>query len=127
LSRLLSWFAVIAILIASLGLIGLAAFTTQQRRKEIGIRKVLGASQRGISYLLAKEFLVLVLIANAIAWPAAYLASRSWLDSFAYHGEVGLAMFVVTGLAVVIIAVATVSFQAIRAAVADPVDALRSE
>ncbi|MFC2085945.1 ABC transporter permease [Bacteroidota bacterium] len=126
-SRLLTWFSVIAILIGCLGLIGLAAFTTQQRRKEIGIRRVLGASQYVISSLLAREFLVLVLISNAIAWPVAYLASRSWLDSFAYHADVGFALFAVTGLAVIVIAMATVSYQSIRAAVADPVDALRAD
>jgi putative ABC transport system permease protein len=126
-SQLLSWFAVIAILIACLGLIGLASFTTQQRRKEIGIRKALGASQHVISYLLAREFLLLVMIANAIAWPIAYLASRTWLDSFAYHADVGLIMFVATGILVAVIAIATVSFQAIRAAIANPIEALRSE
>ncbi|HEX9659008.1 MAG TPA: FtsX-like permease family protein, partial [Rhodothermales bacterium] len=126
-SKLLAWFAVIAIAIACLGLIGLAAFTAQQRRREIGIRKVLGASHRAISMLLCKEFLILVIVANVLAWPFAYLASRSWLDGFAYRVDVSIAIFLGTGLAAVVIALATVSWQAIRAALTDPVEVLRAE
>ncbi len=126
-SRLLAWFAVIAIAIACLGLVGLAAFTAQQRRKEIGIRKVLGASHRTISMLLCREFLVLVVIANLIAWPFAYLASRSWLDGFAYRADLSLGIFVVTGIVALAIALTTVSWQAIRAALTDPVEVLRAE
>jgi ABC-type antimicrobial peptide transport system permease subunit len=126
-SSLLAWFAAIAIAIACLGLVGLAAFTAQQRRKEIGIRKVLGASHQTISMLLCREFLVLVALANLIAWPFAYIASRSWLDGFAYRAELSLMIFVVTGAAAITIALATVSWQAIRAALTDPVEVLRAE
>jgi ABC-type antimicrobial peptide transport system permease subunit len=126
-SSLLAWFAVIAIAIACLGLIGLAAFTAQQRRREIGIRKVLGASHQTISMLLCREFLILVALANLLAWPFAYLASRSWLDSFAYRVEPSLTIFVLTGAAAIVIALATVSWQAIKAALTDPVEVLRAE
>lgn len=126
-SQLLAWFAIIAIAIACLGLVGLAAFTAQQRRREIGIRKVLGASHQAISMLMCKEFLVLVLIANALAWPFAYFASQSWLDGFAYKADIGFAIFVATGIGAVLIALTTVSWQAIRAALVDPVEALRAE
>jgi ABC-type antimicrobial peptide transport system permease subunit len=126
-SGLLAWFAVIAIAIACLGLVGLAAYTAQQRRKEIGIRKVLGASYRTISMLLCKEFLVLVLIANVLAWPFAYFASRSWLSGFAYSADISVMIFVATGVAAIAVALATVSWQAVRAALTDPVEVLRAE
>ena len=120
-------FAVLAIIIACLGLFGLAAFTTEQRTKEIGIRKVLGASVAGIVQLLSKDFVRLVLFALVIASPIAWWAMNQWLQDFAYRIDVEWWPFAVAGLAAVVIALLTVSFQAIKAAVANPVDSLRDE
>jgi putative ABC transport system permease protein len=121
------YFAGLAILISCLGLFGLAAFTAQKRKKEIGIRKVIGASTAGVAYLLSKEFLVLIGIAIAIAFPVAWLAMRQWLDGFAYRISIGYDVFLLTASAAIGITIVTISFQAIRAALANPVDALRSE
>ena len=126
-SKLLGYFSLIAVLIAGLGLIGLAAFMAEQRRKEISIRKVLGASQAGISYLLCREFLILVAIANVLAWPAAYFAASNWLESFAYRAEMGVTIFVVVGISAFVMALFTVSYQAIKAALTNPVEALNYE
>ena len=120
-------FALLAVCIACLGLFGLASFTTEQRAREIGIRKVLGASVSGIVVLLSKEFALLVLLANVIAWPVAYITMNSWLQDFAYHTDVRLWMFVLSGLLALAIAWATVSIQAIRAAWSNPVKTLRYE
>ncbi|WP_257666711.1 ABC transporter permease [Parapedobacter tibetensis] len=120
-------FAVLAIMIACLGLFGLAAFTTEQRTKEIGIRKVLGASVAGIVQLLSKDFVKLVLFALVIASPIAWWAMNQWLQDFAYRIEIQWWVFAVAGLVAVVIALLTVSFQAIKAAVANPVDSLRDE
>jgi putative ABC transport system permease protein len=87
----------------------------------------MGATEQSLSLLLTKEFLALVVIANAIAWPVSYLASQSWLESFAYRAELGLSIFVLAGAGVLVIALATVSLQAVRAALANPVEALRNE
>lgn len=122
-----SCFAVLAILIACLGLFGLAAFTTEQRAKEIGIRKVLGASVSGIMAMLSKDFVKLVLVAILIATPIAWWAMTKWLEDFAYRIEIEWWMFAVAGLASVLIALVTVSWQAIRAAVANPIKSLRTE
>ncbi|MGB6338665.1 MAG: FtsX-like permease family protein, partial [Candidatus Aminicenantaceae bacterium] len=115
------------ILIASLGLFGLTAFITQQRTKEIGIRKVLGASISGIIFLFTKQFTLWVLAANIIAWPVAYFAMNKWLENFAYRTNLGVGTFVLSALLALAIAFLTVSFQSIRAAVANPVDSLRYE
>jgi putative ABC transport system permease protein len=120
-------FSLIALLISCLGLFGLSAFTVEQRNKEIGIRKVLGASISGITGLLAKDFLTLVLIAFIIASPFAWWAMDKWLADFAYRIELQGWMFVATALAAVGIAFLTVGFQSIRAALANPVESLRSE
>ncbi len=120
-------FAVLAIMIACLGLFGLAAFTTEQRTKEIGIRKVLGASVSGIVQLLSKDFVRLVLFALVIASPIAWWAMDQWLQDFAYRIDVEWWMFAIAGLTAVLIALLTVSFQAVKAAVANPVDSLRDE
>lgn len=120
-------FAALAVLIACLGLFGLAAFTAEQRTKEIGIRKVLGASVAYIVVLLSKEFTWLVIIANGIAWPLAYYAMRRWLENFAYRIELELEVFVLGGLLALGIACLTVSIQAIKAALSNPVNALRYE
>jgi putative ABC transport system permease protein len=116
-----------AILISCLGLFGLAAFSAEQRKKEIGVRKVLGASVAGVVGLLSKDFLKLVGIAILIATPVAWWAMNKWLQAFAYRVEISWWMFVLAGSVAVIIAMITVSFQAIRAAIANPVKSLRTE
>ena len=120
-------FGLLSILVSCLGLFGLAAFTTEQRTKEIGIRKVLGASVAGITGLLAKDFLKLVILAILIASPVAYYFMQQWLSDFAYRIELQWWMFVLAGLVAVGIAFLTVSFQSVRAALANPVQSLRSE
>ena len=120
-------FALLAIFVACLGLFGLASFATERRTKEIGIRKVLGASVSNIVFLMSKEFVLLVGVANLIAWPVAYYAMNKWLEDFAYRIELGPGVFVLGGILAMVIALATVSAQAIRAARANPVDALRYE
>ncbi len=118
-------FAGLAILIACLGLFGLSAFVAEQRTKEIGIRKVLGASVSGLVLLLNKESAVLVLVANIIAWPLAYLAMNRWLADFAYRISIGPAVFLAAGALAFMIAWLTMSFQTIRAARANPIEVLR--
>ena len=117
----------LAIFVACLGLLGLIAYTTEVRTKEIGVRKVLGASSGDILILLLKEFAVLIIVASLLAWPAAYLFTRSWLDRFAYRIDLDPSVFLIGSLLVLLIAFCTISFQAIRAAHANPVDALRYE
>lgn len=124
---LLKYFAILAVFIACLGLFGLASFTAEQRTKEIGIRKVLGASARQITLLLCKEFFVLVLLANIISWPVAYFIMKNWLQDFAYRTGLGVATFVLAMALALVIALVTVSFQAVKAAVASPVNALKYE
>jgi putative ABC transport system permease protein len=127
LSRLSGYFTGVAIFVACLGLFGLSAFMALQKTKEIGIRKVLGASTGNIVIRLANEFVVLVVLAGLVACPLAYYAMSRWLLNFAYRIDIGLWLFfLATGLAL-IIALATVSYQSIRAAVANPVDSLRYE
>ncbi|HMB92618.1 MAG TPA: FtsX-like permease family protein, partial [Rhodothermales bacterium] len=125
--RIFMTFALLAILISCLGLFGLAAFTAEQRTKEIGVRKVLGASVSGLVVLLSKDFLRLVLIAFVVATPLAYVAMHHWLDGFAYHINLGVGTFALAGLLTLFIALLTVSYQSIRAALADPVKSLRYE
>jgi putative ABC transport system permease protein len=120
-------FSLFSIFIACLGLIGLSAYTAERRTKEIGIRKVLGASVAGITGLLAKDFLALVLVAIVIATPIAYYFMQAWLSDFAYRIEMEWWMFAAAGAAAVLIAFLTVCFQSVRAALADPVKSLRSE
>ncbi len=122
-----TYFAALAIVIACLGLFGLAAFTTEQRNKEIGIRKVLGASVAGIVRMISSNFVKLVLISIFIASPIAWWAMNKWLEDFAYRIDIQWWVFAVAGLAAVVIALLTVSWQAIRAATANPVDSLRDE
>lgn len=124
---LIRLFAVLAILIAGLGLFGLASFTAEQRTKEIGVRKVLGASVSGMVLLLTREFTKWVLIANLAAWPAAYLLAKSWLQNFAYRMNIRIDIFILSGLLAFGIALLTVSFQAVMAATANPVESLRDE
>ena len=125
--QVVSLFAFLAIFVACLGLFGLAAFTAERRTKEIGVRKVLGATVPDLVGLLTKDFVVLVLVAFAVAVPVAWLAMGKWLDGFAYRIEVGPGVFVLAGALVLVIALATVSVHALRAATSDPVEALRYE
>lgn len=120
-------FSTIAIFISCLGLLGLAAYTAQVRTKEIGVRKVLGASVGGIIQLLAKDFIKLVLIAIVIATPVAWYAMNKWLQDFAYKIDIGWSVFAIAGLLAIIIAVLTISFQSVKAALANPVKSLRTE
>jgi putative ABC transport system permease protein len=125
--QIFTMFAVIAVLIASLGLFGLVAFTTEQRTKEIGIRKVLGASINQVLVLLSKEFLLLVCVAFIISIPITWWAMHNWLNNFAYRINISWWIFLVAGLLAVLIALMAISFLAIKAAVANPVRSLRTE
>jgi putative ABC transport system permease protein len=124
---ILNIFAVLTILVACLGLFGLVTYTAEQRTKEIGIRKVLGASVMQVTEMLSKDFIKLVAIACVIAFPLSYWAMTKWLQGFAYRISISWWIFVVAGFAAIIIALATVSFQAIKAAIANPVKSLRTE
>ncbi len=124
---ILNIFSVLIILVACLGLFGLVTYTAEQRTKEIGIRKVLGASVRQVTQMLSKEFVKLVLIASIIAFPVAWWAMHKWLQSFAYRINISWWIFLIAGFAALLIALLTVSFQAIKAAVANPVKSLRTE
>src|SRR5690606_25451870 len=127
LGQLFTIFAGLAILIACLGLFGLAAFSAEQRTKEIGVRKVMGASVPGLVGLLSKEFTRLVVVAFVVAAPLAYLAMERWLDTFAYRTEITWTVFAVAGVLALAIAFGAVSYQAVRAATTDPAKALRYE
>lgn len=124
---ILVWAALSTIFIACLGLFGLATYSAEQRIKEIGVRKVLGATVFNLASLLSKDFLKLVLIANGIAFPLAWWASNKWLQEYAYHINVQWWVFAVAGVSACFIALLTVSYQAIKAAFANPVKSLRSE
>jgi putative ABC transport system permease protein len=126
-SQLFTTFSLLAIFIGCLGLFGLASFTALQRTKEIGVRKVLGASVTGIVGLLSKEFLKLVLVANLIAWPIAWYAMSQWLDDFAYKITISPLTFILAAILALLIALLTVSYQSIKAALANPVKSLRNE
>ncbi|MGC4035813.1 MAG: ABC transporter permease [Chitinophagaceae bacterium] len=120
-------FAILAILIASLGLFGLITYAAEQRVKEIGIRKVLGASVGNIAGMLSKDFLKLVLISSVISFPLAWWAMHTWLQDFAYRVSISWWVFAIAGILALFIALATISFQAIKAAMANPVKSLRTE
>ena len=120
-------FALLAILISCLGLFGLSAFTAEQRKKEIGVRKVLGSSVAGIVGLLSKDFVQLVVIAVVVASPIAWFMMQNWLESFAYRIEINWMVFLLAGIIAMLIALLTVSFQAIKAASVNPVKSLRTE
>jgi ABC-type antimicrobial peptide transport system permease subunit len=126
-SQLARYFAFLAIFISCLGLLGLVIFTAEQRTREIGIRKVLGATVPNVVGLLSQDFLKLVLIANLISWPLGWLAMSKWLQNFEYRITIGWWVFVLAGLATVLIAVLTVGYQAIKAAIANPVKSLQTE
>jgi putative ABC transport system permease protein len=125
--KMFMYFSFLAIMISCLGLLGLASYSTLQRTREIGIRKVLGASVPGIVNMLSKEFLLLVIISALIAFPIAWIGMHSWLKDFAYRISIGWWVFAVAGILACFIAIVTISFQAIRAAMANPVLSLRSE
>jgi len=127
LSQLYTLFACIAIFLSCLGLYGLASFMAVQRIKEVGIRKVLGATASSIVYLFSKEFVLLIAIAFVIATPIAWYFTHQWLQHFTFRIELSWWLFVVGGIASIVIALATVSFQAIKAAIANPVKSLRTE
>ena len=120
-------FAGLAVLIACLGLFGLASFSAQKRVKEIGIRKVLGASVPGIVVLLGREFLKWVLLANAVAWPVGYFVMHRWLRNFVYRTHLNIDIFILSGLSALVIATCTVLIQTMKAAKSNPVDSLRYE
>ena len=126
-SGLVAIMAGLAILISCLGLFGLASFSAEKRTKEIGIRKILGASVRDVVFLLSKHFVALVLIANVIAWPLAWLALHRWIQDYAYRVTISWWVFVLAGASALVIALATVSYHAISAALSNPVKALRAE
>ena len=125
--RIFGIFTILGLFIACLGLLGLASFTAESRTKEIGIRKVLGASVIGIVFMLSKQFTKWVLLANVIAWPVAYYIMNRWLKNFAYRADINILIFVLSCFLVLAIALLTVSFQSIRAATTDPADSLRYE
>ncbi|HTE33138.1 MAG TPA: ABC transporter permease [Chryseolinea sp.] len=126
-SALSRYFAGLAIIISCLGLFGLAAFTAQKRRKEIGVRKVIGASVTNITTMLSKDFLRLICISLAIALPSSWLLMHSWLQSFAYRIPLTPYVFVVAGISVILLTLITISFQSIKAAMSNPVKSLRTE
>jgi putative ABC transport system permease protein len=120
-------FTALGVVVAALGLFGLASYTAELRTKEIGIRKVLGASEGSVVRLLTRETLIIVAAANIVACPVAYLAASRWLEGFAFRTEVGWLTLVVAGGAAFVLALASVGYQAIRAARANPVESLRYE
>jgi len=120
-------FSVLSILVACLGLFGLAAFTAEVKTKEIGIRKTLGASASSVTMLLSKQFVRWVLLANLIAWPLAWFLMNRWLRNFAFRVDIGWLVFVSSGLTTLLIAVLTFIYQAAKAASANPADSLRYE
>ncbi|RYF49056.1 MAG: FtsX-like permease family protein, partial [Cytophagaceae bacterium] len=124
---LASIFAALAIFISCLGIFGLASFMAEQRTKEIGVRKVLGASVLNLWALLSKDFVVLVLIALALAVPIAYYALDNWLQAYTYHTTIAWWVFALTGAGTLLITLLTVSFQSIKTALVNPVKSLRSE
>jgi putative ABC transport system permease protein len=124
---LINYFSILAIIIACLGLFGLATFTAEQRTKEIGIRKAMGASVTEIVILLTKEFTKWVLIANIISWPVAWLVMNKWLQDFAYRTNIDIYIFLISTLSAFIISIITVTYQAVKAAGSNPVEALKYE
>ena len=120
-------FTLLAILISCLGLFGLASFVAEQRTKEIGVRKVLGASVKNLWMLLSKDFVQLVIISLLIATPIAYYVMSGWIQKFVYRTDISWWIFLVAGLGALTITLITVSFQSIKAALANPTNSLRTE
>jgi putative ABC transport system permease protein len=125
--KIFTYFTTLAILISCLGIFSLSSFLIERRTKEIGIRKVLGASLSKIILLVSREFLILVAVANIIAWPVGYLAMKSWLNNYAYRTSMELYVFLAAGILAILIAIITISFQSIKAALANPVNAIKHE
>jgi putative ABC transport system permease protein len=125
--RMFGVFALIAVFIACMGVFGLSAFLAEQKRKEIGIRKVLGASVSKIVYMLSRDLMWLALFANLIGWPIAYYAMNQWLQNFAYRTNIQLGIFLLSSALILVISFVTLSYQAFKAARANPVDSLRYE
>ncbi len=125
--KIFTFSAILAIVLACLGLFGLASFTAERRIKEIGLRKVLGASVSSIVFLLGKDFSLLVLIANIVAWPIGYYVMHRWLQDFAYRIDIGWWIFILSAVAVFVITLLTISYQSLKAANTNPVDTLRYE
>jgi ABC-type antimicrobial peptide transport system permease subunit len=119
--------SILTTMIACLGVLALVSFTAEQRTKEIGIRKVLGASVSGVVLLLSKEFIILIAIANAIAWPFAYWVMSQFLNEFAFRISIGIDTFLFTAMVAIVAAMFAASFQAIKAATANPTEALQHE
>jgi putative ABC transport system permease protein len=126
-ARMFNVFVTLGLFITCLGILGLISYSAEQRTKEIGIRKVLGASGVHILMLLQKEYIRCVLTANVIAWPAAYFAMHFWLQNFAYRVNIGLGQFLTAAVLTVLLTLLTISYQSIKAATANPVDSLRYE
>jgi len=120
-------FAVLAIFIASMGLFGLATFNTLQRRKEVSIRKVLGAPIASIVQLLSREILILVLVANIVAWPIAWYFMREWLNGFAYHIEMTIITYLISGGLAIVVTLITIGSQTLKAALVNPATILKNE
>ena len=125
--NILQYFTILAIFISCLGLIGLSSFMALRRTKEIGIRKVLGASISEVTFILLKEFLLYVVIANIIAWPIALYLMNNWLQDFAFHTSIGIWIFILTGIIALFFALITTSYQSIKAALANPIDSIKYE
>ena len=126
-STLSTVLSALGVLVACLGLLGLAMFVTEQRKKEIGIRKVLGASVTEVTATISRQFVFWILIANPVAWPVAYIVLHSWLQNFAYHVSPAWWMFGGAGVITLLIALITIGTQSVKAALANPVKSLRTE
>ena len=127
LMAIVRYFTILAVFISCLGLFGLASFTAEKKTKEIGIRKVLGASVSGIIRMVTKEFILLVVISNVIAWPAAYFIINKWLQNFAFRTDLSIWFFIFSAFAAAGIALLTIGYQAVKAATAAPVNSLKDE
>ncbi len=127
LNKLISYFSIVAIVLSCLDLFGLSSFTILRRSKEIAIRKVMGATVSGVTMMLSKEFMILVIAANIIAWPVAFYFMNQWLQNFAYRIDITLFAFVAGTIFAFLIASLTIAYQSIKTAMANPVDGLRSE
>jgi len=127
LSRIFTYFTAFAIFIACLGLVGMSAFAAEQRTKEIGIRKVLGASMPNIVVMLSRELIIITVVANVIGWPLSYVLMHRWLQDFPFRTEIGVLTFLLSAALIFLIGLVTTSFQSIKASLANPVDALRFE
>ncbi|MFC1555236.1 FtsX-like permease family protein, partial [candidate division KSB1 bacterium] len=125
--QIYTYFGILAIFIACLGLYALASFTVERRTKEIGIRKVLGASAPNVTYLLSREFIIWVLAANVIAWPSAWYIVKGWLKTFAYQTSLGIDIFIYSGIISLVIAALTISIQTVKASFSNPIDSIRYE